>query len=270
MRTGRIYPDAIVRPLTRPWLVLATAVAVVALPAAASGALSAPSAPTAVAANSTTYQDSTGENPAAPDITTITVSNTDAGTLSFRINIPNRPQYSTRTSAVDLDSTPMQTTTGDPQTFGADFFIAARPGRDQSVQVGRIRLHASSRRSLGTDPTSWSSGSTVRIYAAGARQHEEVHVLSSTSSRDARSIPYDWRSTARTAIDDSRPADAGLYPYDVKLTQPTLVVKSLKPTPAKPTAGCRSRSARRGAVGHRSRRAERPGDVSSVALGRRG
>jgi len=42
------------------------------------------------AANTTTYTDSTGEDPTGPDITTITVSNDDAGLITFTISIPNR------------------------------------------------------------------------------------------------------------------------------------------------------------------------------------
>ena len=85
------------RPLTRPGLLLAIVVAVVALPTVASGAFSSPAAPEAVAANSTTYQDSSGENPAAPDITTLTVSNTDAGMLSFRVERAEPRRASGRT-----------------------------------------------------------------------------------------------------------------------------------------------------------------------------
>ena len=78
------------RSLTRPGIVIAIAIAVVALPTVASGALSGPAAPAAPAANSVTYQDSTGEIAAAPDITTLTTSNNDAGVVQFRVNIPNR------------------------------------------------------------------------------------------------------------------------------------------------------------------------------------
>ena len=53
------------------------------------------------AANTVTYQDSTGENPAAPDITTIVVSNNDTGMITFKINIPNRPQF-TRDMLIDM------------------------------------------------------------------------------------------------------------------------------------------------------------------------
>ena len=56
-------------------------------------ALGGAAAPAAPAANTQTYTDSTGENPAAPDITTIVVSNNDAGVVSFRINVPNRPTF---------------------------------------------------------------------------------------------------------------------------------------------------------------------------------
>ena len=81
------------RPLTRPGLLVAIALAVVVLPTVASGALSAPAAPQAPAANTTTYTDSSGENAAAPDITTLTVSNSDAGVVQFRVAIPNRAQF---------------------------------------------------------------------------------------------------------------------------------------------------------------------------------
>ena len=63
-----------VRPLTRPGQALALALAVLAVPFLASGALAEPTAPAAPAANSTTYQDSVGEDPTAPDITTIVAS----------------------------------------------------------------------------------------------------------------------------------------------------------------------------------------------------
>ena len=111
------------RPLTRPVLVLAIAVAVVALPTAASGAFSGTAAPNRVAANSTSYQDSAGENPAAPDITTLTVSNNDAGVVSFKVDIPNRPTLTQDLLLlvfVDTDANPQ---TGDPDSLGADYVI---------------------------------------------------------------------------------------------------------------------------------------------------
>ena len=54
---------------------------------------------TASAANTVTYQDSTGE-PGVKDITTVVVSNDDKGMITFRVNIPSLPQY---TVDVDVD-----------------------------------------------------------------------------------------------------------------------------------------------------------------------
>ena len=238
MPRGGIYADANVRPLTRPWLVLATAVAVVALPAAASGALSAPSATDAVAANSATFQDSTGESAGAPDITTITVSNTDAGMLSFRVNIPNRPTLDQGTIVeiwVDSDN---KSTTGSPDLGGTDYVM-------QLVR-GEINLY----RWDGTDFTrrfgdpsavtltfSYQGGVTVRISAAELGNTKKfkffVDVISGCTVD-----PVTQDLDCASALDDVAPGGgAGLYPYDVKLTPPTLVVKSLKPTPARPAAG---------------------------------
>lgn len=41
--------------------------------------------------NRVTYRDVVGEEPAAPDITTVRVSNDDVGVITFRANVPNRP-----------------------------------------------------------------------------------------------------------------------------------------------------------------------------------
>ena len=238
MRTGRIYPDAIVRPLTRPWLVLAIAVAVIALPAAASGALSAPSAPTAVAANSTTYQDSTGENAAAPDITTIVVSNSDAGMLSFRVNIPNRPTLDQGTIIeiwVDSDN---KTTTGSPELAGVDYVM--------QLVLGEINLYrwdgSDFTRRFG-DPSAvtltfnYQGGVTVRISAAELGNTKKFKFFVDVAT-GCTVDPVTQALDCANSLDDIAPGGAaGLYPYDVKLTPPTLVVKSLKPTPAKPTAG---------------------------------
>lgn len=57
-------------------------------------------ASTASASNTQTYQDSVGEDALAPDITSVTVSNDDAGMLTFAITIANRP---TLTGNMDIN-----------------------------------------------------------------------------------------------------------------------------------------------------------------------
>src|SRR2546425_1284673 len=81
--------------------------------------------PTRVATNTTTYQDSTGEDPKGPDITTITVSNDNTGLITFQINIANQASLSGETIidvSIDADN---NVKTGDPDPFnpGADYGI---------------------------------------------------------------------------------------------------------------------------------------------------
>ena len=49
------------------------------------------------ALNRTTFDDALGEDPAAPDIATVRVSNDDEGTLTFRVALPNRPTLTQET-----------------------------------------------------------------------------------------------------------------------------------------------------------------------------
>jgi hypothetical protein len=222
-----------VRPLTRPGLVLAIAVAVIALPAAASGALSGPTAPAAAAANTQTYQDSVGEDPTAPDITTIVVSNDDAGTITFRINVPNRPQLGRDIVAVlDIDSDGNQAT-GDPNNFGTDYIVQYLLGEAILFKWDGTDYRLSATQASLT--SSWSSGPTFRINAAD---------LSNT-----RKMSFDALVVSGVVIDETTGAIdcsackrdfapvIGLYGYSVKITPPTLVVKSLKSVPKNPTAG---------------------------------
>ena len=221
------------RPLTRPSLVLATAVAVVALPTVASGALSAPAAPAGPASNTQTYQDSTGEEPGSPDVTTIVVSNDDAATITFRINTPSKAQYSSDVGIVMFIDSDANQSTGDPESLGADYIIQLIQGEillfkwdgsDFSLSATQASLNYS-----------WSGGPTIRINASDLN--------------NTRRLNFDVTAVAGIAFDPTTGAidctnckrdfapTIGFFTYDVKITKPTLVVKSFKPTPAKPIAG---------------------------------
>lgn len=105
-----------------------TAAGVVTLLMAVTSAGTATAEPTSLAANSATYQDSTGENPAAPDIGTVVVSNDDAGLLSFAIGFTNRAVLGpTELVGVWLDSD-ANPVTGDPP-IGTEHFIQYWGGR---------------------------------------------------------------------------------------------------------------------------------------------
>ncbi len=232
MRAGCIYPDAHVRLVTRPRLVLALAVALFALPTLASGALSAP------AANSVTFQDSTGEDPAGPDITTVEVSNDDTGMLTFGIAVPNRPtlgQDMLFEIWVDSDDNPA---TGDPELAGVDYVM-------QLVR-GEINLYkwdgTDFTRRFG-DPSavtlsfSYQNGLKVRISASelGNTKKFKFFVF---AIGGLVVDPVTGEIDGTNAHADAAPGGgAGLYPYEVMISPPTLVAKSLKASPAKPKAG---------------------------------
>jgi hypothetical protein len=211
---------------------------VVALPTVASGAFSAPATPAATAANSTTYQDSTGETAGAPDITTLTVSNTDAGVISFRVAIPNRAQLTQDMLLllfVDSDANPQ---TGDPTELGADYVIEIFGG-----EAALFRWDGTNFTRRAGDPPATSlifgymGGVTVTISAAelgNTKKFGFSFIAVSGIAIDPATSDLDFTN----AVADIAPAaNSGLYQYEVKITPPTLVVRSLKPTPARPTAG---------------------------------
>jgi hypothetical protein len=231
---GRNYPDPHVRPLTRSGLAFAIAVAVIALPTAATGA---PSAPAATAANSATYQDSSGENPAAPDITTLVVSNTDAGIVSFRINIPNRSTFSAdMLIAVEVD-TDNNATTGSPE--GTEYAIEIFQG-----EAALFRWDGTNFTRRPGDPpfTSLlfdygSGGMTIRMSSAELGNTKAFKFAAFVFSGIAVDPTTGALDFTNAAADVAPALGAGLYAYEVRITPATLVVRSLKPTPARPTAG---------------------------------
>ena len=167
------------RPPTRPGTLLAIALAVLVPAAAAYGALpSGKASPAVAAANSTTYTDSTGEDPAAPDITTIVVSNDDAGVLSFRINISNRPQLTQDMYMLLFVDTDNNRATGSPDLAGVDYVF-------QLIQneINLFKWDGTDFTRRFGDPSavtlslSYQAGITVRISAAelGNTKRFEFH-----------------------------------------------------------------------------------------------
>jgi hypothetical protein len=95
---------------------------IVAIPAVAFGDSSR------AAANATNFPDSVGEDPAAPDITSIDVSNDDAGMITFQVNISNRPELTQDMFMLIFVNTDQNTATGDPDALGSEFVIELDPG----------------------------------------------------------------------------------------------------------------------------------------------
>jgi len=229
----------VVRLPTRTGLLLAVVGAIVALPTVAAGALpSGATAPAAPAANSVTYQDSTGEDPAAPDITTIVVSNDDAGVITFRINVPNRPTFTPDLLAfvfVDSDNNPA---TGDQESLGADYVIQLFRG-----EAALFRWDGSDFTRRPGDPPATSltfayqAGPTLRISRnelGNTSRFGFATVVVSGIVIDEETGDADFTSS----VSDVAPAaGTGFYNYQVIIARPTLVVRRITRTPAAPRAG---------------------------------
>lgn len=232
---GVHLPCAVVRLVTRPGLAFAIAVAAFALPTIASGALSGTAAP---ATNSATFQDSTGEDPAGPDITTIQVSNDDTGMITFRINVPNRPtlgQDMLFEIWVDSDD---NASTGSPELAGVDYVMQLVRG-----EINLFKWDGTDFTRRFGDPSavtltqSYQAGPTVKISASelGNTKKFKFFVIAISG---LVVDPVTGDIDGSNAHGDSAPGGgAGLYPYEVKITPATLVAKKFTAVPAKPKAG---------------------------------
>jgi hypothetical protein len=222
--------------LRSPAFLALLAIACIVLPAAAAGGPLGVSSPAAVSANTTTYQDSTGENPQAPDITTIVASNNDAGIISFRINVPNRPTLSPdMLAAIEID-TDNNAATGSPD--GTDYAIELFQG-----EVALFRWDGTNFTRRSGDPPatslifSYQGGVTLTISATELGNTKQLRfsaVVISGIAIDPTTGDLDFTN----AMADAAPAiDAGLFSYDVKTAPATLLVRKFSTVPAKPASG---------------------------------
>ncbi|CAN5117032.1 hypothetical protein BH20ACT13_BH20ACT13_10520 [soil metagenome] len=227
-----------VRLPTRTGLVLAVAAFVVTLPTAAGALPNGTTGAAYVAANSQTYQDSTGEDPAAPDITTLTVSNDDAGIVSFRVNVPNRPTLGQDMAFViwvDTDNNPQ---TGDPDLGGVDYVIELFRN-----EVSLYKFDGSDFTRRFGDPSavtltfSYQAGLTARISASELGNTKAFRFFVEAIGGLVID-PITGNVDGSNARADVAPSAAvGLYPYSVNIARPTLVVRGIATTPAAPKAG---------------------------------
>ena len=252
------------RPLTRPGLLVAIAVAVVALPTVASGAFSSPTA-----------GGDHGEQHVVSGLVgreSRRAGHHDAHGLEHRrgshlrsgSTIPNRATADAGHAARCSSST--ATPTRRPA-------IPSRSARTTSSRSSAVRQRSSAgtgrdfTRRAGDPPATslifgYQGGVTITISAAelgNTKKFGFAVIAISGVAIDPTTGDIDFTN----AVADVAPASgAGLYQYEVKITPPTLVVKSLKPTPKNPTGRAHVHApARRGALRHGRGRPERQGDV---------
>ncbi len=164
------------------------------------------------ATNSQTFPDSTGENPAAPDITSIAVSNDDAGNITFQINVSNRPVLTSDMLFLIFLDTDGNPSTGDPQGDGADYAI--------QLVSGAVDLFQWSNNDYVPAPSQSSKALSFSVFAA------------SGITVDSSGNPDFSNSAADFAPD----AGHGTYSYKV-LTKLTLSVVVFTTTPKPARAG---------------------------------
>jgi hypothetical protein len=188
--------------------------------------------------NSQTYQDSVGENPNAPDITTINVANDDAGNITFKIDIANRPQLTSDMLMFVFLDTDGKTTTGDPTEFGADYAI--------QLQMGAVDLFkwSDSAKNYVSAPSQTSlsysydtTGATIHINAtdlAGTKAFDFQVVVLSGITTDAQGNQDFSQAQSDAAPDPGH----GAYSYQV-LTKLELTRTAFTTTPTPALAGSR-------------------------------
>jgi hypothetical protein len=196
-----------------------------------------PSAVGAPAANSQTFEDSTQEVQGAPDITTVEVSNNDAGVISFKINVPGRGALTEDMIVellVDADNNPA-TGDQDPANVGADYAIELFGG---SATLFRWDGTTYSRR--GADPPQASlvfSGLTIRINAAdlGNTTRFNFNTFVATGviiDRNTGDVDF-----SKALADFAPDLGHGLWSYTVRVGALRLGVKSFALAPRRPQAG---------------------------------
>ena len=178
--------------------------------------------------NSTTFTDSSGEDAAAPDISSVVVSNDDAGMITFKINIANRPTLTADMAVLLFLDTDLKPTTGDTNSFGSDYLIELDPGSVGLFQWnGTDFAFAAAQTSLtfAYDAT----GATIRVSAADLGKTKGLNFGVDAISGIA--LDASGNPDFTNAHDDLAPDPGhGFYNYKV-LTKLTLSVVAFTTTP---------------------------------------
>jgi hypothetical protein len=175
------------------------------------------------AGNSQTYEDSTGELPDGPDITSVTVSNDDKGKLTIQVAIPDRPAMTADMAVLVYLNTDQNLTTGPDGYDGADYVIGYSDGQ---ADLGRW---TGSEFDFGVPQTSLVSGyangvATLKISTADLGGPKAFDFWVSTFQGDWHTAPRDYGPDV----------GHGDWTYAVSIAAPAKTPPAKKP--AKPKA----------------------------------
>jgi hypothetical protein len=182
------------------------------------------------AKNSQSFSDSVGEDPAAPDITTVAVSNDDAGSITLQVNVANRPALTAdMLFLIFIDTIP---NAGDPDSLGADWALQLDPAGVALFRWnGSDYVFAPAQTSLSA--TYAATGPTFRISAADLGKAKTMSFVVLAFSGVAVDATGNADFTAARS-DVAPDAGRGLYAYRVLTTfSLTVVGFSTGPKPAR-------------------------------------
>ena len=210
-------------------LILVLSVVTIGL-AAAVGATAGTTRHEVTQANSVTYQDSTGENANALDISTVTVSNDDTGLVTFDLKFANRTPNPDTDSVIIFLNTDRNASTGNPGWLGAEYLIGWWGDSALLQWNGSKMVNAPSALTLTT----------------GVAPNELVLKLNRSELGNLNGFDFgieaqvwaDPNAESPTAWDVAPDYGHGLWSYDVKLyVAPVLTATAIKCTPDPPMSG---------------------------------
>jgi hypothetical protein len=210
-----------------------SAVTAAAVLCTAGGAWTSAAAPTVATANSITFQDSTGERPDSPDITTVVVSNTNSGDLTFKIN-PFPRLTDDMLVGIDIDSD-ANAATGEPNT-GLDYAIEVFRG-DSAL----FRWDGTNFTRRQNDPPSATltfAGPTLTTKINASELGNTTHLKFGVTVITGIVVDSSGELDGTNARLDFAPDQGhGLYDYPVRTAPVRLLAKKFALSPSRPTAG---------------------------------
>jgi hypothetical protein len=203
-------------------------------------------------AQSVTFLDATAEDPKAPDITAVVVSNSDAvwehdgrplarpsSVLTLRIEVPNRPVLTSDMRMdvwIDADDDPTTGFTAFGQIFrGADYLISWHP--NVRADAGLVRCDASTCVSADarTFRFSYAGGSTFSVLASELGNTRRFRFAARVSSGIV--LDEGGGIDPTNAGRDFAPEAGTWWRYAVRIRPARLVVEEFSTSPARPRAG---------------------------------
>ena len=189
------------------------------------------------AINRTTFDDALGEDPAAPDIATVRVSNNDEGTLTFRVALPNRPTLGNDmrfSLSIDADSNAATGLTGSGIDYRLlyDFYLHG----DRLLWL--LTCGPSACTSGAKLPFTYASGPTVTIDREELGDTRRFRLFLNAMDGivfDPVAKTFDLSNAHGDAAPDASAPSP--WSYKVKLGPSRLLVQRFATTPAKPAAG---------------------------------